>query len=134
MPAPSQLDPAVTSFLDSLDHPRQSEIQLLRRLILAASPTIHEGIKWNAPSFRTSDYFATIHLRGKDSAHSVRLILHTGAKVKENAKTGMAIADPSNLLEWLAKDRAVIRFADSADIEAKRDALTALLLEWIRWV
>ena len=50
----------VETFLASLDHPSKPEILAVRQLILAAYPTIGEGIKWKVPSFHTSDYFATI--------------------------------------------------------------------------
>jgi hypothetical protein len=48
-----------------------------RQIILDADASIAEGIKWNAPSFYTSEYFATIQLRAKDG---VQVILHLGAK------------------------------------------------------
>jgi hypothetical protein len=56
----------VETFLASLDHPFKQEILALRQIFLGADPSIAEGIKWNAPSFRTSEYFATFHLRAKD--------------------------------------------------------------------
>ena len=89
---------------------------------------IREGIKWNSPSFRTTDYFATLNLR----EDRVWLILHTGAKVKANAKTGIPIADPSGLLKWLAKDRALVTFESAKDIQSKRVALVSIVREWIR--
>ncbi len=58
----------VETFLASLDHPFKQEILALRQIILDADPSIAEDIKWNAPSFRTSEYFATFHLRAKDRA------------------------------------------------------------------
>jgi len=60
----------VEAFLASLDHPFKPEILALRQVILGADPSIAEGIKWNAPSFRTSEYFATMHLRAKDGEPS----------------------------------------------------------------
>ncbi|WP_437322222.1 DUF1801 domain-containing protein [Sorangium sp. So ce394] len=130
-PGSSQQDQAVVAFLRELDHPRKEDIEAVRQIILGASPEIREGIKWNAPSFRTTEYFATFHLRGKEG---VRLVLHMGAKVKETATSGVEIADPAGLLEWLAKDRCLVTFSDGEDIQVKRSALEALLREWIRWV
>jgi hypothetical protein len=126
-----QTDPAVVAFLSDLEHPLKQEIEAVRQLILSASPEIREGIKWNAPSFRTTEYFATFNLRTRDR---VRLILHTGAKVKATATTGLRVADPAGLLEWLAKDRCLVTLSDAKDIQAKGAALQALLREWIRWV
>ena len=123
-----QTDPAVAAFLRELDHPLKREIEAVRRIILGVSPAIREGIKWNAPSFRTTDYFATLNLR----QGGVWLILHTGAKVKASATKGVPVADPTGLLKWLAKDRALVTFADAKEVQAKRSALEAVLREWIK--
>ena len=58
----------VEEFLAAPDHPRGEGILTLRRIILDADPAIGEGIKRNAPSFRTTEYFATFHLRAKRGA------------------------------------------------------------------
>ena len=121
----------VEIFLAALDHPLKPEILALRQIILGANPSITEGIKWNVPSFRTSEYFATMHLRAKDS---VQVILHLGAKTRANAITGVAIADPGSLLEWLAKDRASVTFRDLNDIEARRSAFANIIRQWITHV
>jgi len=118
----------VETFMQTLDHPLKAELQALRELILAADPLISEGIKWNAPSFRTGEYFATVNLRAKDAA---QLIMHFGAKVNEISASGVTINDPENLLTWLGKDRATIRFADLKSIALKREAFTAILRQWI---
>lgn len=122
---------SVEEFLATLDHPFKLEILALRQILLGADPSIAEGIKWNAPSFRTTEYFATFHLRAKDG---VQVILHLGAKTRATATTGIAIADPDALLEWLAKDRASARFHDLQEIEAKRSAFEAVIRQWIRYV
>jgi hypothetical protein len=122
---------SVDAFLATLDHPRKQEIFALRQAILDADPTIAEGIKWNAPSFHTSEYFATFHLRAKEG---VQMILHLGAKARDISIAGGTIDDPSSLLEWLGKDRATVKFSDMADIEAKRAAFIALVRQWIAHV
>ena len=119
----------VETFLASLDHPLKQEILTLRQTILGADPSIAEGIKWNAPSFRTSEYFATFHLRAKDG---VQLILHLGAKKRDNAN--VALTDAESLLEWLARDRASVRFVDLKDIDAKSSAFADVIREWIKHV
>ncbi len=124
----SRPDPAVVAFMQALDHPLKPAIETVRRIILGVSPEIAEGIKWNSPSFRTTEYFGTLNLR----QGRVWLILHTGAKVKANAKAGIEIADPTGQLKWLAKDRCVVTFEDAKDIEAKRMALEAILRQWIQ--
>lgn len=114
-----------------LAHPFKAEIQALREIILAADPTVSEGIKWNAPSYRTTEYFATTHLRAKTG---VGLILHLGAKVRELPAGGVAIEDPGKLLKWLGKDRAQVEFRDLDDIESRKQAFQSLLQQWLRHV
>jgi hypothetical protein len=122
---------SVGTFLASLDHPLKQEILAIRQMILDADPSIAEAIKWNVPSFYTSEHFATMHLRPKDS---VRVILHLGAKPRATATSGIAIADPESLLEWLGKDRASVTFRDLKDIHSKRAAFATLIRQWITHV
>src|SRR5262245_17635609 len=122
---------AVDAFLATLEHPFKPEIKALRHLVLGADPAIAEGIKWKAPSYRTHEYFATTHLRTKTG---IALILHLGAKVRADAEMATAIADPEGLLQWLARDRAMVCFADMAEIERRRAAFQALIRAWIRHV
>jgi hypothetical protein len=127
----SRHEPAedVAAFLRKLDHPYKSHLLALREIILAADPSIAEGIKWNAPSFRTTEWFATFHLREKKG---VRIILHLGAKKREGAR--VRIPDPEGLLEWLAADRASIVFQEKREIRARSGAFAAIIREWIRHV
>ena len=122
---------AVDAFMATLTHPCKVEIEALRHLILAADPSIAEGVKWNAPSFRTGDYFATTHLRAKSG---IALILHLGARARALPEGGVAIDDPAKLLTWLAKDRALIAVANAGDLADKAPALTAILRQWIVFV
>ncbi len=118
----------VDAFVAALDHPHTAEILALRRIILGADAAIGEGIKWNAPSYRTSDWFATTHLRAKEGVH---IIMHFGAKKRADFAPRAAIDDPESILEWLAEDRAVAKFRDLADIQAKQSAYAALIRQWI---
>jgi hypothetical protein len=119
----------VETFLASLDHPFKPEILTIRRIFLEADLSIQEDIKWNVPSFYTSEYFATFHLRAKDR---VGVILHFGAKKRDT--TGITISDPELLLEWLGPDRAMIAFRDLNDVATKQLALTNIIRDWIRYV
>lgn len=121
----------VEDFMAKLDHPLKAELQAVRALILGADPSIAEGIKWNSPSFRTTEYFATTNIRGKDV---IQIIMHFGAKVNEISATGVVIDDPEKLLTWLGKDRATIKFSDMKSIQSKRDAFSAILRQWITHV
>lgn len=117
----------VGDFLSKLEHPLKPELEAVRAIILGAHPDIREGIKWNAPSFRTTEYFATASIRND----AVLVILHKGAKVKDNSTTGIVIRDSDALLKWLAKERAMITFRDMKAIEAGRAELANIVRQWI---
>ena len=122
-------DPAVTTLLNGLDHPLKSELETVRGLILGASPQITEAVKWNAPSYRTTDFFATVNLRSKKG---VELVFHTGAKVKKNGAADLQIPDPTNLVKWLAKDRCLVTLGAGKELRARKAAFVSLVQEWIR--
>jgi len=122
---------AVDAFMTALLHPQVGLVASIRSTVMGADPRIAEGIKWNAPSFRTQEYFATVNLREKVG---VGLILHLGAKVSASATSGIAVDDPTGLLRWLAPDRASLCFADQVEFEARRGAFIELLRRWIEWV
>lgn len=121
--------PTVDDFMSTLEHPHKPAIEAMRQTIRGADPSIAEGIKWNAPSFRTTEWFATTHLRAKDG---VGVILHLGAKVRDTPK--VPIDDPQGLLTWLAKDRAMVTFAGAAEVRANKSALENIVRQWIKHV
>jgi hypothetical protein len=128
---PADTSQAVDEFMAQLQHPFKAEIQALREAVLGVDASISEGFKWNAPSFRTAEYFATTNLRAKSG---VGLIMHLGAKVRELPVGGVVIDDPAKLLKWLAKDRAMIEFSNLAEIQGHTAALQSLLRQWVRHV
>jgi hypothetical protein len=118
--------PDVDDFLAGLDHPLKADIERVRKLILNASPVIEEGIKWNAPSFRKKDWFATFHLRSRDR---IELVLHTGAKAKNNPE--FKIPDPKGLIRWLDKDRCLVTLGAGQALKANARAFEAILKAWL---
>jgi hypothetical protein len=122
---------AVDAFMASLEHPLKAEIETIRRTILGAARGIHEGIKWNSPSFRTTEYFATVNLREKSG---IGVILHLGARVKRLPAGGVAITDPGKLLKWLGKDRAMVVFTDKSDLKAKKAGFAKIIRQWVAYV
>jgi hypothetical protein len=115
----------VDEFMRKLDHPLKPALEAVRSIILGAK--ISEGIKWNSPSFRVNGWFATTNIR-KDV---LLVILHLGAKVKDNSTAGLAIDDPTGLLEWLAKERAAIKFSDMRAVKSGRAAFESIVRQWI---
>lgn len=125
----ARLDPGVTDFLRALKHPLKKEIETLRHVMLGLSPAVGEGVKWNAPSYRATDYFATVNLRSVDR---VQLVFHRGAKVKDNTTDGLEIADPAGLIKWLAKERCLVTLGAGAEFEANRAPFAAIVRAWLR--
>lgn len=126
---PADTSEAVDVFMAALEHPHKPAVEALRKVITGADKSIAEGVKWNAPSWRTTEYFATTHLRAKAG---IGLILHLGAKVKSGPTP--EIDDPQKLLQWLAKDRALVSFADVAAVKAGAAPLRAVLKQWLKFV
>jgi len=115
--------------MSSLEHPCKAEIQAIRRIIRGVDPSIVEGVKWNAPSFRTTEYFATTHLRAKSG---VGVIFHLGAKVRKTPS--FRIDDPEGMLKWLGKDRAMVTFTGMNEIRAGKAALERIVRQWNKHV
>ncbi|GIO12670.1 hypothetical protein J19TS2_22250 [Cohnella xylanilytica] len=120
----------VADFLDKLVHPLKDEILEARRIILGANGEITEHIKWNAPSFlyRGEDR-VTMNLQGKGF---FRLVFHTGAKPAGSADGIRIPEDDAGLLEWAAKDRAILIITDRSDLDSKRAKLAAIVDGWMR--
>lgn len=121
----------VAVLLRGLKHPLKAEIEAVRLITLGASPAVSEGVKWNAPSFRTEkEWFATINLRARES---VQVIFHLGAKTRADLKA-FKLADPKGLIQWLGKDRALVTLGAGRDIPANRKSLEAIVRAWIKHV
>jgi hypothetical protein len=119
----------VDALMAGLDHPLKAEIEAVRAIILKTKG-VDEGVKWNAPSFRTAgDWFATVNLRAKDG---VQLVFHRGAKVKANVE--MEIPDPKGLVKWLDKNRALVTLGSGAAFKANGKALAAIVKAWMAYV
>jgi uncharacterized protein YdhG (YjbR/CyaY superfamily) len=120
-----------TDRFDLLGHPLRKDIDAVRTIVTEVSPKISEGVKWNAPSFRTDrEWFATINLRSQDS---VQIILHLGARARPNQKA-FKVADPNHLMKWLGKDRAMVTLGAGRDIGAHRKAFEAIVRTWIKYL
>ncbi|MFO0584356.1 MAG: DUF1801 domain-containing protein [Anaeromyxobacter sp.] len=121
----------VTALLEARGHPLAKELRALRKAILAVDPAVEEAVKWNAPSYRTRDFFATVNLR---STGTVQVVLHTGAKAKATARSGLDVPDPEGLLTWLAKDRALADLGAGRAFTARCRAFARIVKAWLRYV
>ena len=72
--ASGRTEGAVTAYLRDLEHPLKKEIEAVRRIILGVRSTIREGMKWNAPTFRTENGdFAAFNLRARDGVQLISI-------------------------------------------------------------
>lgn len=117
---------AVDDFLQTLEHPHKDGIEELRRMILGLNKGITEEIKWNAPSFKLEDHFATFKVH---PPRSIQLVLHTGAKAKDNQ--AFTIDDQDGLLKWPAKDRCLLTLESGAVLKLHRARVRRILKQWV---
>lgn len=119
------------AFLDELRHSERRLIDDVRALIAAAAPEAVEQVKWNAPSFMKSEHFATLNLRAE---RGIRLVLHLGARPRNNLDMRSVIKAPAGLLEWKGPDRAIVHVLDAAHLERIGPALGRVVKAWARTV
>ncbi len=120
----------VTELLENLDSDTLAQVNKLRKIIMSAEGSLTENIKWNAPNyFFNGEDRITLNLADKNGR--VRLILHMGAKKKEDKKAKPVLADDSSLVEWNSNIRGTITFAGLDDIQAKQVQLTRLVKKWL---
>jgi hypothetical protein len=126
-------------FLQGLEHPQINSIIIIRDLILLFD--VIENIKWNALNytFNNKDRI-TFNFTGKGF---FRLIFHIGAKVKtidiqnefellKNSETLSKNQKESiDLLIWLAKDRAMIKFDNKFDFNLKNETIKTIISLWL---
>ncbi len=116
-------------FLTNFDDDRRPLVEAMLDAIKEECPKLTETIKWNAPTYcyDGNDRF-TIMLHKKDR---VGLILHTGAKPKEDKKAPHIYIDDTDLLEWNSNIRATISFYHLSDFLSKRNLFKKAVKRWI---
>ena len=100
------------------DHPLEAEMRRVREIILAVDEGITETIKWQTPTFVFGGNIASFSPAKK----LVSLMFHRGAEIPGDHPA----------LEGDAKLVRTMRFADRAEIEAKRPDLEAVIAAWCR--
>jgi hypothetical protein len=116
------------ALIAALAPPQAALVRALRDFLTALDERVKQDVKWNSPSYRTTDHFATLHLR---DPHKVLVILHLGVSGKPAAGLRERIPDPDALLEWRGADRAILTFENEAQLKARAVALRKLLRAWI---
>lgn len=117
------------AFLATFHDDRKPLLEAMLHAITEACPNLSETIKWNAPTLcDESQDRLTFMLHKKDQ---VMLILHTGAKAKEDKKAPRLYQDDTGLLEWISNIRAMIVFRDLADFASKSNLLQEAVRRWV---
>lgn len=116
------------ALIDALPESQLGLVRALRTLVTALDERVTTDVKWNSPSFRTSDHFATLHLR---NPKKVLVILHFGVAGKAPAGLRERIPDPDALLEWRGADRAVFTLDSEAQLKSRAAALRKILRCWM---
>lgn len=124
----NNLNIEVTTFLDKLNHPFRSEIEVLRQIILNSNSDIIENIKWNGPNyiFNNEDRI-TIKI---NPPKIIQIIFHCGAKVKEQPQNKL-IDNDFGLLQWKENNRAVASFKSMNDIEINKEQIQSIVNQWL---
>jgi hypothetical protein len=122
------LNPAVTKFLDDLNHPFRNEIEQLRHYILNSNSELTENIKWNGPNYCLGNN-DRITMRIQPPKQ-VQLIFHRGAKTLKQPDDRL-ISNDYGLLTWKENDRAFATFKNMADIERSKTHLANIVRDWI---
>ncbi len=121
---------AVDAYMKVLEHPLKPVIQEIRQTVLAADPRITEGIKWNSSSFYCYGWFATTNVKAKNV---VQVVLHHGAKIRDDSTLSLTIDDPSQLLTWPSQDRAIITFVSEDSFHSNRSAFKKIIKQWANY-
>ena len=114
----SNRNPDVDAWFERYDNPLKDLVQEVREAVLAADDRVSEVIKWQAPTFVYKGNIASFFPKSKKH---VTLMFHQGA----------SIDDPVGLLEGDGPTSRSAKFTTAEDLEAKREALQALIANWI---
>ncbi len=113
-------NPDVDAWFDAYDNPQKANVQRVRELVLSTDARITECIKWKSPTFVFAGNIASFNPR---SRKHVSLMFHTGARIP-----GEFVG-----LEGGGDTSRYMKFDDAEDVEAKADALQAVVRAWCAW-
>ena len=111
----------VADWMQQLEHPLKAEIDAVRTIIKAGNSNIKERIKWNAPSYYSTEDIVTFNHRATQHVH---LIFHHPSIVKIK----------SALLEGDYKDRRMLYLPDMKAIKANKKELQRIINESVQFI
>jgi len=113
-----QTSTEVDAWFEAFEHPLKDAMLRVRKEILSTDRRMGECIKWKSPTFTFEGNMASIDPRVKKY---VQLMFHQGA----------ALPGDHPALEGGGGTVRYLRFADLADVRAKRHDLRAAVKSWI---
>ncbi|MBI1933340.1 MAG: DUF1801 domain-containing protein [Ignavibacteriales bacterium] len=119
---------AVNNFMNNLDHPYKEGIEFLRNVIKKCNDSIIEEIKWNAPSYKLENHFATFKLY---PPKNIQIVLHTDSKLKGDPHK-FHLDDPHQIIKWAAPDRCVITIKSNKEAKELSNEISSLINSWIK--
>jgi hypothetical protein len=117
----------VETFMAELVHPHKAGVERLRQAILGIDAPITEEVKWNAPSFKLDDHFATFKLH---PPKQIQLVLHIGSKPVVPPRH-FHLDAPPGLIKWAASDRCVITLQSATEAKEREGDVVSVVRQWI---
>ncbi len=111
----------VNDWMNKLEHPLKAEIDTVRKIIKESNKNIQERIKWNAPSYYSTEDIVTFNHRATEHVH---LIFHHPTIVKIK----------SALLEGDYKDRRMLYLPDMKAVKANKKELQRIVNESVQLI
>lgn len=111
-------DEQVIAYMDRLQHPMKTDMEMVRSIIKDSHNNLSERIKWNAPSYYYKEDLVTFNPRALDMIH---LVFHHIAITKIK----------SHLLKGDYKDRRMVYFHDVAEIKSEKKELQRIMKELV---
>ena len=110
----------VDEWFTTYDNPMKDVVQRVREVVMATDDRIDEVIKWKSPTFTFNGNIASFNPRSKKHAS---LMFHVGKKIPGHHPP----------LEGDGDTAGYMRFESLDDVEAKTDALRAVITNWCAW-
>jgi hypothetical protein len=111
----------LNDWMQQLEHPLKAEIDKVRTIIKQSNSSIKERIKWNAPSYYSTEDIVTFNHRATQHVH---LIFHHPSIVKIK----------SALLEGDYKDRRMVYLPDMKAINQNKKELQRIIQESVQLI
>lgn len=117
-------------FMNNLSAKEKEIFEELRSYIFESNATLTENLKWNAPNYvYNGQDRITFNTMNKNK--SIRIILHKGAKEKENKNKKPIMDNYGSLIFWNSNIRGTLEFESIDQVKAQHQKIVAALKKWL---